>query len=364
MGGIISIIRKTLIMRISARFLAVSLALACLISIPFVPDAHAAGAERLSLEVTQVITSSYVSVMLEQTIIYRLTPKTAGAPMPISRRSGLDGYTFAITGTVKAQMEPIIFNTPGTYTYELNCITNEDSGFIYDQRVYTIEAYVASDLTTNYIVYNDGGRKAGSIEYRHRLFMLSSDPNDMLDPPVVKTVSGNPAADSTFTFRLTAGDPSNPMPYGSIGGVKTVQVTGSGSAEFGTWSYSAEGTYYYTVSEVNPGGSSYIYDDAVYTITDTVRAEDNRLVVTRVVTNSSSRQVLSLMFINTYKGGGNNGGETTPTPTPTPSPPPTPLNPTPGPTPGASLEPSPQPTPPPGGSYNPSGPSGSDLPSG
>jgi pilin isopeptide linkage protein len=139
----------------------------------------------------------------------------------------------------------------------------------------------------------------------------------MVDPPVVKTVSGDPAKASTFTFRLTADKPTNPMPAGSKDGVKDLQITGSGKGEFGTWSYTAEGTYYYTVSEVNTGEKGYTYDTTVYTITDAVKAVDGQLVVTRVVTNGANKQVTSLSFINTYtsgdggnsdNGGNSNGG--------------------------------------------------------
>jgi pilin isopeptide linkage protein len=118
------------------------------------------------------------------------------------------------------------------------------------------------------------------------------------------------------------------MPSGSVNGVKTVTVTGSGSAEFGTWQYTQAGIYRYTVYEADTGEQDYSYDAEVYTITDTVTAVGGQLAVSRVVTNGSHRQVASLGFINTYTGTGTNptpspGGQDGPLPSPggsTPSP--------------------------------------------
>jgi len=101
-----------------------------------------------------------------------------------------------------------------------------------------------------------------------------------------------------------ADNPSQPMPPGSVDGVKTMQITGSGSKEFGIWSYTQEGVYFYRISEVNTGARNYVYDTTVYTITDTVTAVDGQLKLSRVVTNGSNRQVTSLDFINTYTSGG------------------------------------------------------------
>jgi pilin isopeptide linkage protein len=136
----------------------------------------------------------------------------------------------------------------------------------------------------------------------------------MVDPPVQKTVSGEPPANSEFTFQLKAGNPLNPMPAGSVNDIKTITITGAGQADFGAWAYTKEGTYYYTVSEVNGKVSGYTYDTTVYTFTDTVKAVDGQLAVTRVITNGAGKPVTNfLTFINTYKasssgGGGGEGG--------------------------------------------------------
>ena len=282
------------------------LLLACLMCL-LIPAAHAVGPVQATLTVKQVFTGAGVSAP-DKAFSYRLTPKLASNPMPSATvggaGSGTDGYTFTITGTDDMDI-PIAFTRAGQYTYELRHITPPVADYTYDQEVYTVEIYVQSDLVVVVIVYKKDGGKASDITYEHAgPGPLPSDPSAMMDPPVVKTVSGNPAKASAFTFRLTAGDPSNPMPAGSANGVKDIQITGSGRGEFGTWSYRLEGTYFYTVSEVNTGASGYTYDTTVYALTDAVKAADGQLVVTRIVTNGANKKVTSLSFINTYASGG------------------------------------------------------------
>jgi len=288
------------------------LLLACLMGL-LVPMASAAGPGQVTLTVKQVFSGTGASAP-GKTCSYRLTPKKASNPMPNATGggvgSGADGYSFYITGTDDISVGPITFTQPGQYTYELHHTTPPASGFTYDQEVYTLEMYVKNDLTVAVLVYKKDGSKAAGITYAHAgQGLLPSDPAAMADPPIVKTVSGNPARAGSFTFRLAAGNLSNPMPAGSANGVKTIQITGPGRGEFGTWRYASEGTYYYTVVEVNTGENGYTYDTTVYTITDTVKAVDGQLAVTRVVINGANKQVTSLSFINTYAPG---GGPTSP----------------------------------------------------
>ena len=294
----------------------------------FVSSASAAGFGEVTLTVKQVYTNTASSAPPSKTLSYKLIPKPAGGPMP--EGSGTDGYTFAITGTNDMDIGPVTFTHAGVYAYEISNTTTPASGYTYDREIYTVEVYVKSDMTVNIVVYKRDGGKAADISYTHSYNLQPSDPNLMTDPPVVKTVSGRPATSSTFTFHLTAVDPKNPMPAGSANGVKKIYITGSGWAEFGTWSYTEEGTYYYKVAEVNSNIRGYTYDTAVYTITDSVKATDGQLVLARVVTNSSNRQVASFSFINTYTSSGGGGGgiiivpPTPPPVKPTPEPEPTP----------------------------------------
>ena len=307
MRKMISKIKAIQIRGRTGKFLVIGLSLLCLINALFVPAAYAAGPGQVTLAVNQIFSVGGSSAPPSEIFAYRLEPKSASNPMP--EGSGPDRYTFTVAGTKAARIGPISFREAGTYIYELNCVAGTDAGYTYDRQVYTIEIHVRDDLTVISIVYMSDGVKASDIVFAHAYGTLPSDPSRMVDPPVEKTVSGNPKTASLFVFRLTAENLSNPMPDGSVKGVKSIQITGSGRGVFGTWSYTRGDVYRYTVSEVNAGIKGYTYDTTVYTITDTVEAVDGQLAVTRIITDSAGRQVTSLPFVNAYKastGGGDN----------------------------------------------------------
>ena len=265
------------------------------------PVAAFAADNPLKLTVRQLFEASPASA--DDTFSYRLRPLEAGNPMPAGESSAAEGYVFAIAGTADKEIGPIGFSRPGIYRYELRQVSEKKPGYIYDERVYTIEAYADRALCVEVIIKNADGTKARALEFKNVYAALPTDPALMVDPPVRKTVTGNPKSSGVFTFKLEARAPSNPMPAGSVNGVKMVRITGAGEGEFGTWSYDKPGVYFYTVSEVNAGQAGYTYDNAVYTIADTVTAEDGRLVLSRVVTNTQNKPVAALDYINQYSEG-------------------------------------------------------------
>lgn len=121
------------------------------------------------------------------------------------------------------------------------------------------------------------------------------------DPPVQKVVSGRPPEMATFTFQMKAVTEGAPMPAGSEDGVKTVQITGSGSYEFGNMYYDEAGEWVYEISEVNDGQANYTYDNTVYTLTVKVtEVQDGsqvKLVKEETVTGGDGR----IVFTNVYE---------------------------------------------------------------
>ena len=264
----------------------------------------------LSFPVKQTFTTTDETVSAR--FIYRLAPITEGSPMPPG--STAQGFTFVITGNSSVLLGPITFTQPGEYRYELyQVIPQELPGYAYDERIYIVVAYVSAGLDVELVAYNKDGSKADQIVFNNGYGFIPTNPELMTDPPVIKTVIGNPSAPIAFFFKLTANNAAYPMPAGSANGIKTITVTGSGTAYFGKWSYTQPGTYYYTVSEVNTGAAGYTYDTAVFTITDIVRDDGyGQLVLTRIVTNNANRAVTSLSYINYYKP--TNGPSDSPTP--------------------------------------------------
>ncbi|MCL2825915.1 MAG: hypothetical protein FWD72_00750, partial [Eggerthellaceae bacterium] len=294
-----------------ARWLLVAgLGLVCLLCALLVPAAYAASSWQVTLEIQQDFEPDGHSTPPSESFDYELTPVTPAAPLPVGTRAPY--YDFSVTGTDEADVGPITFPDVGEYIYELRCISTSQDGYSIDPVVYTIHIWVTNnDPTPITLVYLSDGEKVGDISFLQTYVTLASDPATMVDPPVKKTVNGNPSKASTFTFKLTPEKPSYPMPQGSANGAKTITVTGSGSGEFGTWSYTEEGLYHYTVTEVNTGEAGYTYDRTIYTIIDDVEAVGGQLEVTRTVRNDAGEQVTSLAFTNTYSAipiaGGNDG---------------------------------------------------------
>ena len=122
------------------------------------------------------------------------------------------------------------------------------------------------------------------------------------DTPITvqKTVTGAPAEPSAFKFMLTSLDGA-PLPDGAIDAVKTVTINGAGSADFGAITYSAAGTYRYTVAELNTGVNGYTYDESVYTVTVTVVEQDGVLSIANKTLTKNGQEEEAAQFVNTYE---------------------------------------------------------------
>jgi len=283
----------------------------CLFPLVFPQTAQASSTYDVTLAVEQVFTKPEGSQAAD-TFTYTLTALESGNPMPAG--SSGDICTFTITGTDTETLGTITYSTTGTYSYEIKQkVELEQTGYTYDMQVYTLRVYVknADDgLKAEVVGMKENGYKAAAIEFANAYAPLSSDPSNMVDPPVKKTVTGTPSKDGTFTFKLEAEDASYPMPSDSTDGVKLMTIVGVGEEDFGTWSYTEAGTYHYTVSEVNNGEDGYTYDTTIYTITDIVTDVNGRLEVLRTITNDANESVDSYEFVNQYTSGAGGSGTT------------------------------------------------------
>jgi pilin isopeptide linkage protein len=255
-----------------------------------------------AFRINQVFTKNSSASDVNDVFTYTLISLDAGNPMPAGSVGG--SYSFTIDGTRILNIDPITFTNTGIYRYAVHTDPSfAEIGYICDKQVYTVTVYVSrpvEDLKTEIIIQKNNGSKTNSLKFENSYTPIASDPAIMVDPPVKKTVTGSPSQAGTFLFTLTAGNPANPMPAGSVNGVKTITIVGAGEKDFGTWEYTKEGTYYYTISEVNTGEARYTYDDTVYTITDVVKDVDGQLEVSRTVTNGAVKQVQACTYINKY----------------------------------------------------------------
>ena len=123
----------------------------------------------------------------------------------------------------------------------------------------------------------------------------------LVDPPVKKIVEGNPTNASTFQFEMKAINPTDPMPNGSVNGVKLATVIGSGEVEFGTFEITQAGTYQYVIREIDDGIANYTYDTTLYTITFDVRDVAGQLVADTHVEKADGTVANEAVFTNIYK---------------------------------------------------------------
>lgn len=121
------------------------------------------------------------------------------------------------------------------------------------------------------------------------------------DPPVVKKLIGDtPSSPETFIFVFKAEKDTDPMPEGSTGNTKEISIIGSGSKEIGKITFTEPGIYVYTITEKNTGATGYTYDHTVYTITYTITQENDKLAVSRKITETNGKEVDYPVFTNKY----------------------------------------------------------------
>jgi len=252
----------------------------------------------LDIPVYKVV--SGIPVMAE-TFVFRLTAEY-NASMPAGSVNGVK--TVTITGTGNTTFGTITYTTVGDYTYTISEAAGTSGDYVYDTTVYDVTVQVTwrdqaggTLQATMYLVRHGETQKQERIQFTNT---VKSD-YVIIDPPVEKRISGdNPSTNSTFVFYLKADNAAYPMPQGSVSGIKTVTISGAGSADFGNITYTQAGTYTYTVYERTGTASGYTYDSTVYHMTVVVTENNNNLTATRTITNASGAVQTGLVFTNAY----------------------------------------------------------------
>jgi pilin isopeptide linkage protein len=175
----------------------------------------------LTIELDQVFTTT--SVGADATFTYRLVPSDPSSPMPDP--SDASGHTFSVSGTTTKQVGPITYTMPGRYRYEISQVVGTPRpGYTYDRRTFTLEVFAKANGEVTLIVKDENDAKVDDIRFENGYELDGTDPALMVDPPIKKTVFGNPSYQTTFEFTLVAKDADHPMPPGSVGNTKTVRI--------------------------------------------------------------------------------------------------------------------------------------------
>jgi pilin isopeptide linkage protein len=191
----------------------------------------------------------------------------------------------------------ITYTEPGTHYYKVTETSENMGGWAKAENSDFIVQVDVTDNGKGQLVAAVTG--TGSIANGYSVAPAASD------PPVYKTVTGNPSKDATFSFTLTPENAAYPMPEGSENGVKTTSITGSGSSEFGSITFAAPGTYTYTVAEVKGDAGGYEYATNVHTLTYTVTDNgDGTLAVSRTIDGEENAADNAVSFTNKYSASG------------------------------------------------------------
>ena len=184
------------------------------------------------------------------------------------------------------------FEKVGTYTYTATEVTGDDPNMTYDSAAHAFTI----------VVTDEGGKLAAQVtgdEAELVKFTNTYTPEPVtIDPPVQKVITGDkPDSAATFTFQLKALTEGAPMPAESGNGIKTIQITGAGSMEFGEIVYTEPGEWKYEITELNGGVKGYTYDTKVYTLTVTVtQNEDGTLTKEEKIDGGDA-----IVFTNKYE---------------------------------------------------------------
>lgn len=242
----------------------------------------------------------------------------------IEREDGSDellpeNTSLKIARNGKAEFGPIMYETPGDYTYIIKQEKGTDQYTTYDETVYKAIVAVRNVLDSDNnptgeleasIVLNkdNSSEKPNNLEFNNEY--NKPDPSSVKDDlPIVKEVIGDkPEKDSNFKFKLEAlsttaeGLTELPMPEESNGQVKEVVVMGPGEYEFGWITFEKPGTYRYEMSEVPMGDKNYKYDTSKYIVEYNISYDEDSNALTSVRTITKDGKTVEVVkFVNEYK---------------------------------------------------------------
>lgn len=166
---------------------------------------------------------------------------------------------------------------------------------------YTVEEIDALDYTLTSSSGTSGTITSGSTKTATFVNDKSPlEPTDPVYPGAEKDLTGRDLVAGEFTFVLTAqGDA--PMPDGATGGTATTTNQADGTVVFGGITFTEEGTYTYTISEVAGDEEGMTYDSSTHTLVVTVADADGdgKLEVTGLTYDGGTSLPV---FTNSYEG--------------------------------------------------------------
>ena len=204
----------------------------------------------------------------DDSFTFRLDAVTAGAPMPDEpTATATKGAPVAVFGSIS-------YDTVGTYEYTITEIDGGIEGMTYDITAHKVTVTITKDAEAYKLV--------AEVSYDGAESLTVTNPYEKpapteAAPEVTKALVGRDwNEDDSFTFRLDAVTEGAPLPA-------TLTATATKDAKtavFGAITFTEEGTYEYTITEVGGGIEGVTYDVTAHKVTVTVTkdAESYKLV--------------------------------------------------------------------------------------
>ncbi len=240
-----------------------------------------------------------VQLRVQKRLEGRGTPLVAGE-FAFQLKDEATGETVTATNDAGGN---VIFGTwtyteAGTYTYEVRELEGEGPGITYDTETHEIKVEV-QDVDGQ--LQATVSPEALIITNTYKATKVTTD-----ELTARKDVSGFEGGEyPTFSFRMQAVDAANPMPEGSEGGSKTVELQGPGDVSFGTITFDKAGTYQYLVFEVKDNRDGWTCDQTQYLVTYDVTDDGKGQLkqartIQRVTGDGIGDEMNAMSFVNTY----------------------------------------------------------------
>ena len=172
----------------------------------------------------------------------------------------------------------IEFTKAGTYTFTVNEVKGSLGGITYDNNVYTVTVTVTDNGEGKLVATASG---ASNIVFNN----IYSTSSCSLALTATKIMNGRALADGEFSFILRDASGKD---------IATAKNTADGKIIFAPITYTAIGTYTYTVSEIAGNLPGVSYDKGVYTVTVTVADNGMGQLV------ATAQGASAIIFTNNY----------------------------------------------------------------
>ena len=228
------------------------------------------------------------NLLVDETVSSRLVNTLPPMPEETEASNNAAGYF---------QFGNITYTAPGTYTYRIVEVNDGEEGVTYDGTVYNVTVQVTDEngvLKAETAVTAGGTSPAEEIVFRNS---YQAAPVTLSGDTAIrgtKTLEGRELKEGEFRFELIDAD-------NRVAGTAVNQA--DGSFVFGDLTFDREGTYLYTMREVQNGLGGITYDESTYAVRITVTDAGGHLEAA-VEYLRDGQAAEEAVFANTYEASG------------------------------------------------------------